>query len=347
MIIKKINILKAHHGDCCIIEAFYTNGNPYIILIDGGPRENYRTSLVHDLDQYKKIDLIILTHIDSDHIGGLLEYLSSSIADKHEFDKIIINAPNLLTVNQEGTQISIDEGVKFEKVLKEKRSNIEVIGNITSESDLNEFLPDGIEIKILSPNDIALKELYANWPEYKKSDNDTQVSTEVTNAKDFDIELNKLALNKDVEKSIKNDFVNASSIAFSIKTINFHGLFMGDAHSSIISESLSKLYSEDKPVFFDYIKLSHHGSKYNISNTFLDRIICFNCIISTNGGSGRSKHPDRQTIAKIIHHKNMQKDKVKFYFNYPIATIEKKTGKLFKEEELELFEAYEQNQINI
>ena len=316
MNIKKLNILKAHHGDCCVIECCDASGDPYIILIDGGPRENYRTSLVHDLDQYKKIDLIILTHIDSDHIGGLLEYLSSSIADNQEFDKIIINAPNLLTVNQEGTQISIDEGVKFEKVLKEKRLNIKVIGNIISESDLNEFLPDGIEIKILSPNDIALKELYTNWPKDKKPDNDTQISTEVTNGKDFDIELNKLALNKDVEKSIKSDFVNASSIAFSIKTIDFHGLFMGDAHSSIVKDSLSKFYPENKPVEFDYIKLSHHGSKYNISNTFLDKIICFNYIISTNGGFGRSKHPDRQTIAKVIHHKNMQKEKVKFYLNY-------------------------------
>jgi beta-lactamase superfamily II metal-dependent hydrolase len=347
MEVKELNILKAHHGDCCIIELNNTNGEPYIILIDGGPRENFRTSLVHDLDKYKKIDLIILTHIDHDHIGGLLEYLGSSIADKHEFDKIIINAPNLLTVNNEGTQISMNEGIKFEKVLKEKRPEIKVIGNVTTGTNLDKFLPDAIKIKILSPNKIALNELYSNWPKDKKNDCVTQISSEVTKAKDFDVKLNKLSLNKDVEKSIKNDFVNASSIAFSIKTDNFHGLFMGDAHSSIITESLTKFYPDNVPVVFDYIKLSHHGSRYNISNAFLDKIICFNYIISTNGGAGRSKHPDRETIAKVIYHKNMQEEKVKFCFNYPIKTIEEKTGKLFKDDEVKLFEYSEQNQIII
>ncbi|SNR15794.1 ComEC/Rec2 family competence protein [Tenacibaculum jejuense] len=346
MKVKQLNILKAHHGDCCIIELNNTNGEPYIILIDGGPRENFRTSLVHDLDKYKKIDLIILTHIDHDHIGGLLEYLGSSIADKHEFDKIIINAPNLLTVNNEGTQISMNEGLKFEKVLKEKRPEIKVIGNVTTETILDKFLPEGINIKILSPNNIALKELYLNWP--KKEESNTQISIEeIIKAREFDVSFHELASKKDKEKSIKTDFVNASSIAFSIRVNNFHGLFMGDAHSSIITESLTKFYPDDVPVVFDYIKLSHHGSKYNISNAFLDQIICFNYIISTNGGAGRSKHPDRETIAKVICHKNMKEEKVKFYFNYPIKTIEEKTGKLFKDDEIKLFEYSEQNQIII
>jgi beta-lactamase superfamily II metal-dependent hydrolase len=347
MRIKKLNILKAHHGDCCVIESCGADDEPYIILIDGGPTENFKTSLVHDLEQYKKIDLIILTHIDRDHIGGLLEYLNSSIADRHEFDKIIINAPNLLMVNKGVTQINMDDGVKFEKMLNKKRPEIKVISEIISETNIDKFLPEGTSIKIFSPNKIALEKLYSNWPKKEETDNDTQVSAEVKNSKYFDISFNELALNKDVKKSISTDFVNASSIAFSIKTDNFHGLFMGDAHSSIITESLTKFYPDNTPIVFDYIKLSHHGSRYNISNAFLDKIICFNYIISTNGGAGRSKHPDRETIAKIVCHKNMQKEKVKFHFNYPIKTIEKKTGKLFKDDELELFEYSEQNQIII
>jgi beta-lactamase superfamily II metal-dependent hydrolase len=348
MTIKKLNILKAHHGDCCVIECFDYNEEPYIILIDGGPKENYRTSLVHDLNQYNKIDLIILTHIDDDHVGGLLEYLTSSIANKHEFDKIIINAPNLLTVNKKGTQISMDQGVKFEKMLKEKRPEIEIIGNITEKTNLDNYLPSGIEIKFLSPNKIALKNLYSNWPILKEPDIDTQISIEILKAKDFDISFDELSKNNDIEKKIKSDIYNASSLAFSVKTLNFHGLFMGDAHSSIISKNLSKLYNDDdEPILFDYVKLSHHGSKFNISNEFLNKISCFNYIISTNGGKGRAKHPDRQTIAKIIMHKNMQKKKVQFFFNYPIISIEEKTGKLFKEEELKIFGIHEQNQIII
>jgi beta-lactamase superfamily II metal-dependent hydrolase len=343
----KLNILKAHHGDSIIIETYDSSKNKFTILIDGGPRETFRTTLVHELDRYKKIDLIILTHIDHDHISGLIKYLSSSHAKKHQFDKLLLNAPNLLKVNTSGTQISIDEGIEFEKLIHSKYPNLKIISDVSSESLTDLDLPDGIEIKILSPNQAALKKLYENWTEIDLSEEGTQIGNIDTIAKDFNVDFESLANNVDVEKSIKTDFANASSIAFSIQTQDFHGLFLGDSHSTIVAESLSEKYLNQSPVVFDYIKLSHHGSKYNISNKFLNKIECYNYIISTNGGKGKSKHPDRETIAKIVRHENMQKIKVQFYFNYPLSNVEIKTGKLFKDEELELFDCHDKNEFTI
>jgi beta-lactamase superfamily II metal-dependent hydrolase len=344
----KLNILKAHHGDSIIIETYDSSNKTFTILIDGGPRETFRTTLVHELDRYKTIDLIILTHIDHDHISGLIQYLSSSHAGKHQFDKILINAPNLLKVSTGGTQITIDEGIEFETLIYSEYPNLKIISEVTSDTIINLNLPDGIEIKILSPNKYSLDELYDNWTEVDLSeDGATQISNEDINAKDFNVDFKSLANNIDVEKSIKKDFVNASSIAFSIRTLDFHGLFLGDSHSTIVAEGLSNSYPNQNPILFDYVKLSHHGSKYNISNKFLDSIECYNYIVSTNGGKGRAKHPDRQTIAKIVKHKNMQKSKVQFYFNYPLAEVEIKTGKLFKEEELELFDCHDKNEFTI
>jgi beta-lactamase superfamily II metal-dependent hydrolase len=344
----KLNILKAHHGDSMIIETYDSSKNKFTILIDGGPRETFRTTLVHELDRYKKIDLIILTHIDHDHISGLIQYLSSSHAKKHQFDKILLNAPNLLKVDTSGTQISIDEGIEFEKLILSKYPNLKIISDVTSESLINLDLPDGIDIKILSPNQDALDALKVNWPEFCLSEDEgTQIASEDFNAKDFNVDFKSLSSNIDVEKTIKTDFANASSIAFSIQTHDFHGLFLGDSHSTIVAEGLSNSYPNQNPIVFDYVKLSHHGSKYNISNRFLDNIECYNYIISTNGGKGVAKHPDRQTIAKIVRHMNMQKSKVQFYFNYPLSNIEIITGKLFKDEELVLFDCHDKNEFTI
>lgn len=344
----KLNILKALHGDSIIIETYDRNKNTFTILIDGGPRETFRTTLVHELSRYKKIDLIILTHIDHDHISGLIHYLSSSYAKNHHFDKLLLNSPNLLKVDTNGTQISIDEGIEFKSLIHSQYPNLKIISEVTSES-LNKLdLPDGIDIKILSPNQIALDELNKNWSEIDLSeDEETQIASIDIIAKDFNVNFESLANNVDIEKNIKNDFANASSIAFSIQTFDFHGLFLGDAHSTIVAEGLSDKYPNQSPIVFDYVKLSHHGSKYNISNRFLDTIECYNYIISTNGGKGGTKHPDRQTIAKIVCHTNMQKSKVQFYFNYPLSDIETRTGKLFKDEEILLFVCHNKNEFTI
>jgi beta-lactamase superfamily II metal-dependent hydrolase len=341
----KLKILKAHHGDAIIIETYDFEKNKFIILIDGGPNQTFKTALVPQLAKYKKIDLIILTHIDHDHIGGLLQYFLSSHGKKHQIDKLLINSPNLKKVRSNGTQISMGEGMELEKLIFEKYPNIEVISNITSDNEMNLNLPKGINIKILSPNDKARDELISNWPEIdlKKNDN-IQVSSEQIISKYFDIDFTELAKKEVPEKKIKRDFANASSIAFALKTNDFHGLFLGDSHASIVTESIISKYSAI-PVKYDIVKLSHHGSKYNISNEFLDTIQSEKFIISTNGGQGKSKHPDRQTIAKVVCHKNMQDGKNLFYFNYPLSTIERKTGKLFKPEEVKLFNYQEINEI--
>lgn len=345
----KLNILKAHHGDSIIIETYDSKDNKFTLLIDGGPSETFKTALVQELEKYQKIDLIVLTHADHDHISGLIHYLSSPYASRHEIGALLVNAPNLQKVSAGGTQISIDEGIEFEKLIHKHFPNLKIISEVTSHSQLDLELPEGIEIKILSPNRSALDKLYENWPEEEllKEDEETQIGAEDTPAKDFDVTFEGLAQNADQEKSIETDFVNASSIAFSIKSKDFHGLFLGDAHASIVLEGLCEQYPDSNPVAVDYVKVSHHGSRFNISNAFLNKIKCYNYIISTNGGKGRSKHPDRETVAKIVKHNNMKEYKVQLHFNYPLAEIEMKTGRLFTEDELKFFDCHNTNEIKV
>lgn len=336
----KVKILKAYHGDSIIVETIDDNGNPFIILIDGGTVQTFKNELKKEISNYTKIDLIILTHIDSDHIGGLLQLMKSDIGEKIEFKKMVINAANLKSISK-GTQISYGQGLKLEEIIYEKYPNIKLITDITTDFDFQLFeLPKGLEIEILSPNRKALDALYKNWTRVdliKEQHTNTQISSsKVHQTKGFDILLQDLAFQSDDAKTIESDILNASSIAFTLKTPDFYGLFLGDSHAKIVCEAFKKK-GWTAPILFDFIKLSHHGSKNNISSELLTYVQTETFIVSTNGGSADTKHPDRKTLAKVVCSPKRIHQTINFYFNYPLSDVESKTGKLVSEDEMETY----------
>ena len=74
----KIHILPANAGDCFLIEF----NNNECILIDTGFKEtyyNYLKPLLIELKKIgKKITLLVITHIDKDHIGGAKRLLEEN-----------------------------------------------------------------------------------------------------------------------------------------------------------------------------------------------------------------------------------------------------------------------------
>ena len=69
-----IKVLKALNGDSIIIS--YGDDRLHYILVDGGRGKLCFHQLCKFIDEIKekkgKIDLLVLTHIDSDHIDGIL-----------------------------------------------------------------------------------------------------------------------------------------------------------------------------------------------------------------------------------------------------------------------------------
>jgi glyoxylase-like metal-dependent hydrolase (beta-lactamase superfamily II) len=95
----KINFLKAFNGDCIHISLQNGDRNKNI-LIDGGMPNTYVTlkskkgkaesgalkTLIESLNEkQEKIDLLILTHVDDDHIGGILRWFEK---DQNALDMI-------------------------------------------------------------------------------------------------------------------------------------------------------------------------------------------------------------------------------------------------------------------
>lgn len=336
-----VKVLKAFEGDCIIIHTYDADGNRFNILLDGGTPGTFKTSLRKELEYFEEeklsIDLLILTHIDNDHIGGILKFIDSSYFDNIEVKKYFLNGGNLIKIN-EGTQVSISQGLEFEKYLLTKEKDRKKWGDEVVFTAKEIKLANGIICKILSPDNKGLELLLANWKYL--SDEEIQsyqvAGSVVTKAKDFDIPFDELA-KRDFkpDKSLEEDYFNNSSIAFILECPDFKGLFLGDTCPETIITSLKAFeYTKENPLKVDIVKVSHHGSKNNTSNELLELIQCKKFVISTHGGKGSTKHPDRETIARIVAQPNITNPKeIELNFNYPKEEIENKIGKFITENE--------------
>ena len=147
-----------------------------------------------------------------------------------------------------------------------------------------------------------------------------------------------LSKGKGYEKD--TSFGNGSSISFILETEDKKILFLADAFAEDIIEELKKRYSDSSrhPIFFDAIKISHHGSFKNNSPELFKIIDSGFFLFSTNGNHPCGhKHPDVETIASIIN-RDLPKKILKrnLIFNYELEHL-----KDFNDEELKRDFKYE------
>jgi len=89
----RIEMLPAAHGDCLWVE-YGTGQRSRRILIDGGPAHTYpalRERILHLPSDDRHFELLIITHIDADHIEGVIRLLLDAEALKCRFDRIWFN----------------------------------------------------------------------------------------------------------------------------------------------------------------------------------------------------------------------------------------------------------------
>lgn len=110
---------------------------------------------------------------------------------------------------------------------------------------------------------------------------------------------------------------NGSSIAFVLEADNKKILMLADAHAEPIIEQLKTLYPGQSTIFFDAVKVAHHGSSFNNPKALFELIDSPIYMISTNGAHPSHVHPDLETIAFIINRPLSNEIKSrKLVFNY-------------------------------
>src|SRR5690606_36302877 len=95
----RLEMLPAAHGDCLWLE--YGDGHEVRrILIDGGPAHTYpalRERILHLPRSARRFELLIVTHIDADHIEGVIRLLQDAPALGLVFERIWFNGWEQLT----------------------------------------------------------------------------------------------------------------------------------------------------------------------------------------------------------------------------------------------------------
>jgi len=320
----RFEFFEAGQGDSILVS---TDEGTHI-LIDGGAGGLYTRKLRNLKKSINSLDLVVLTHLDDDHILGLRDLLKFDVDNIFKNAKYIpyikevwynafINTSNTNDITfkppKKVSTISIKNQLKFREYISLVNGKIKYRDYISIDYLKEPLRINEIKLILLSPNDDKLKELYSKY----KKELDKTVISKADKCKDFASNIENLYKNSfDGDNSVSN----GSSIAFILLYGNKKFLFLADAHIPLVVESLKKVkkkyFKKEDRIKFEFIKLSHHGSKNNITNEFLDLVESQNYVILTN--SKRHKHPDKETLSRILVHnrKSNYSHKINFLFNY-------------------------------
>ena len=327
-----LKVLPASNGDSIIIKYGEADNLKNIIIDSGRGLACYKAlkNFFKEINDEKgSVELIVITHIDDDHINGILKIVQDDSVNKKIikdtwfnsgtsisgfFNKGIADTTREVPLQMlDTTDMNMNQGISLE-------THLERIGiwskKLIKSSD--RYNCSGAVIKVLSPNLNALSEINEKW-EYE-----VNKDTDMASISDYSTPIEILINNKFIEDT---SIPNKSSIGLMFEYDGRCLLLLGDAHPSIIIQSLKLLgYSSENKLKVDILKVSHHGSKFNTCNELLRLIKCKEFIISTDGRQHGLPH--KECLARIL----MSSDKgVKFYFNYNIV------DRIFTKDELDNF----------
>lgn len=313
-----IEALDASEGDCLLL----LHGDPAapsIIVIDGGPARTLARSLRPRLRELARarglgereplpIELAVLTHIDDDHIGGLLGLVDAIVEARdarqpaiatiaelwhNSFDDVVGDdqvgdamaiLEALPLVDEHGTlagtrqgrllrdaarKLGIAVNAPFDRLVARPDDGVVVI---EGEGD------DGLRLVVLGPSRAELAAYQAQW--------------------DRDIKAGRAGEVAGVD--LDSSAFNLSSIMVMAECGARRALLTGDGRGDHLLAGLvagGYLSADGDDTFHvDVFKLPHHGSCRNLTPEVLRRVSADTYIISANG---KHQNPDLETLKML------------------------------------------------
>lgn len=322
----RIEMLPAREGDCLII-TYGEAGAPRRILIDGGRKATY-ASLRDYVEQLppsqREFELLIVSHVDRDHIEGILA-LFDDPASTLSFKDVWFNGYHNLHDGDFETFSAI-QGEALTDALVDRVHQQQWQWNGSFGNDyrkaaalpadgslLDVTLKGGMVLTLLSP---SREKMQALIPEWEKSCRDAGIvagqAAQQPPPEGYEffaaIDIDALADEPFEPDSTKP---NGSSIAVLASYGGKRALLTGDAHADLLEASIAQLAHSDAPLKLDAFKVPHHGSRKNLSTTLLQAIDCDNYLVSTNGSY--FDHPDPVAMSRIVKYGGANKH---IWFNY-------------------------------
>ncbi|WP_409293590.1 ComEC/Rec2 family competence protein [Pseudomonas sp. KCJK9058] len=314
----EIQFLPAREGDSIWLR--WGDDLAFQMLVDMGTAKTglaLRKRLEALPEDRRNFELVVITHIDCDHINGVL----SALVDNAPIPGLSVKDfwfNGLAHLEYTPSSDPLEElgavqGEKLGEWLKDKPWNFQFGGGPVCR-DPNQAPPvvelaDGLQITVLGPTPQRLKQLLPTWQKewrealakYKDKEGDEGCKLEALGASKQLTLTDTLSLIKLANKRTKSDNsrANGSSIALLIEYKGKRVLLSGDAFASDLVEAIQSIDAND-PIRLDAFKLPHHGSSKNVSRELVKSVVCDHWIISTDGN--RFRHPDDEAVARLIYY---------------------------------------------
>jgi beta-lactamase superfamily II metal-dependent hydrolase len=318
----KLHLVQADHGDCLILE-HGKSSSPRYILIDGGPSNVYKTHLRGKLREIKagggKLDLAILSHVDDDHIVGLLD-LMTELRQQRKAGVAETIAIEALWHNTFSQNVGRDIGDRFKMLMQDSiiPRGLMTVSNRAAKSigqgdeltqnayALNipinpKFEPErlvcvdnaptsihygNLKLQIVGPTVKNLRALRTKWLAWlKEQEKRLRVRSPAAAAR--------------AAVAADESIPNLSSIMVFAKTGRKTLLLTGDGRGDDLLEGLdqAKLLDPNERLHVNVLKLPHHGSQRNVTPKFLEKVTADQYVICANGKNG---NPDWNTLEWLV-----------------------------------------------
>jgi beta-lactamase superfamily II metal-dependent hydrolase len=300
----RFEFLDARHGDCFLVRWAAS----HVMLIDGGPSNTYEQTLRPYLEALpagaggqRVLDVVCLTHVDDDHVAGILRLLTElrrAVGDPapapfrikrfwfNSVEELVeTDAPGLFAQVQRlvmapsadaAAAASINQG----RDVRDRAAGLGLAGNppfdglLITRTNAN---VGRLRVTVVAPDEKAVKILAEKWQTAKKRADPSVIAAAYSDG----------------------SVPNLSSIVLYIGHEQATALLTGDARGDRILAGLrANGLLTDTPMHVGLLKLPHHGSNNNVERSFFEQIHADHYVISADGLAHH--HPNEETLRWLV-----------------------------------------------
>ncbi len=344
----KLRVVQANQGDCFIIE--FGKENPKYILVDGGPKGVYNKYLKKEVkrisEKTDRIELVVLTHVDSDHVTGLIDLMKdllgsvqglvqikelwhNSFSDSMDLASYNMTSVKAATALSDAVRVGVPDADNMESSIRQgdlfwNQSlrlgvpiNKEFNGGLVTVENAHSVNRDNLSISVVGPESKNLTKLKAEWEKWLLKEDMSDMSMTPP---------------------------NLSSIMLLVKSEEKSMLLTGDGHCDDLLEGLrlNNLLNDVGEIEVDVLKIPHHGSITNLNRDFFKKVKAHTYIISGNG-----EHPHIEPLRWIIEEAKARKEHVRIFATNRTDVLETIMSEYDEEENYYSLHLMEQEHVSL
>lgn len=298
-----------HSGDCIAFRYgdLQAGGDKQtVVVVDGGYGKNAADMKAHLKKYYNcttkegkvRIDLMIVTHTDLDHVGGLAKLAED---DEIEILNLWTHVPQEEMTKgwfADGRSTTSSVRDRLDDAFDQLSKLLENAKNAKRWATDCDWHLNGAEFTNLSPDPVFFKKCIANSGKANLKPNEKvdAMKYPVSSAKDEVEDEDYVPGHIQWDDSEGTSAINESSMVFLFEYNGIRALFCGDAGKEAMENAIEQAKAQNKSLKgLSFIKQPHHGSRKNVNPTIMGQLSAkYSFISCTTKDEGH--HPSKRLV---------------------------------------------------